>query len=305
MGLCPLSLSPLWQDGALSSPDALPAASSLPDPAVAVAHGWIGVRRPLAADRPGRARRSGGRGNHREHQPSYLDDLRLYLPDGSGGFHVRQTGDLHPFATRDVPARGFVFRIDFPDATPQTLYLRVQTSSTSLVLPHAAAQCLFSRHDRPVVGLPACAFRGVLHRGGPCPDPGRPAVSGIRSCPDGDPLASGAGRQPVHCRGLRYRPGVLPDCRPLGTGRIAGALTGIFTAFREARCLRCWRSILVYSNGCAMSNVSATKPWPAHSKRTSNAMPPGWRGGRPRVPTHWPASNSTLPPVGYAVPRET
>lgn len=91
-----------------------------------------------------------------EIQPHYLDDLRLYLPDGSGGFHVRETGDLHPFVTRDVPARGFVFSIDFPAPAPQTLYLRVQTTSTSLVLPRAfvpAAHAVAQTTDYLLLGF--------------------------------------------------------------------------------------------------------------------------------------------------------
>jgi signal transduction histidine kinase len=72
-----------------------------------------------------------------EVMPPYLDDLQLYLPNGTGGFTLSQSGDTHPFAARDIPARGFVFRVPFPDQTAQTLYLRVQTTSTSLVILRA------------------------------------------------------------------------------------------------------------------------------------------------------------------------
>lgn len=65
--------------------------------------------------------------------PPYLDDLQLFIPDGRGGFELRRSGDTHPFSSRDVPARGFVFRLIFNDAAPQTFYLRVATTSTSLV----------------------------------------------------------------------------------------------------------------------------------------------------------------------------
>lgn len=73
-----------------------------------------------------------------EIQPPYLDDVQLYLPDGSGGFHRRQTGDRYLFGTRDIPTRGFVFRVAFPSPAAQTLYLRVETTSTSLVLPRVS-----------------------------------------------------------------------------------------------------------------------------------------------------------------------
>lgn len=72
-----------------------------------------------------------------EIQPPYLDDLQLYLPDGAGGFQMRRSGDTHPFTLRDVPGRGFVFRVIFADSTPKTVYLRVETTSTSLVLLRA------------------------------------------------------------------------------------------------------------------------------------------------------------------------
>lgn len=75
-----------------------------------------------------------------EVQPPYLDDLQLYVPDGHGGYVLRQSGDRHPFSSRDVPARSFVFRFDLPDDGAHTVYLRVQTSSTSLVVLRAFRQ---------------------------------------------------------------------------------------------------------------------------------------------------------------------
>lgn len=72
-------------------------------------------------------------------QPPYLDDLQLYQPDGRGGFHLRRTGDIYNFDSRDLPTRGFVFNIDFATTQPQVLYLRVETTSSSLVLPRVFA----------------------------------------------------------------------------------------------------------------------------------------------------------------------
>ncbi len=91
-----------------------------------------------------------------EIQPPYLDDLRLYVPDGDGGFDVRQAGDRWPLAARDLPVRGFVFRILFPEAKAQTVYLRVATTSTSLVLPKAYAPGEYvgdSAHETLFLGL--------------------------------------------------------------------------------------------------------------------------------------------------------
>ncbi len=74
-----------------------------------------------------------------EVQPPYLDDLRLYIPiadapDALDGYREIRTGDTRPFSERPIPARTFVFPIDFPDAAPQTLYLRIATSSSSVAV---------------------------------------------------------------------------------------------------------------------------------------------------------------------------
>ncbi len=70
-----------------------------------------------------------------EAQPSYLDDVRIFVPKPGrpGDFVQKVAGDTHPFKAREVPARNFVFVIDFPDSKPQTLYLRLETSSSSLL----------------------------------------------------------------------------------------------------------------------------------------------------------------------------
>ena len=74
-----------------------------------------------------------------EAQPSYLDDIRLYLPRAGepGAFTEKVSGDLHPFGSRELPGRNFVFYVHFADAQPQTLYLRLQTSSSSFLLLRA------------------------------------------------------------------------------------------------------------------------------------------------------------------------
>lgn len=69
--------------------------------------------------------------------PPYLDDLRLFTPDGEGGYRLRRGGDLLPMSARELPSRSFVFRIDFNEDAAQTLYLRVATSSTSLIVLRA------------------------------------------------------------------------------------------------------------------------------------------------------------------------
>ena len=70
-----------------------------------------------------------------EIHPSYLKDLRLYeaVDHGSGRFRVRYTGNSLPFSSREFAYRGFAFRIAFADARPRTFYLRLQTTSSSIV----------------------------------------------------------------------------------------------------------------------------------------------------------------------------
>ena len=71
-----------------------------------------------------------------EIQPPTIDDLRLYLPhpERPGQFEVRQSGDLLPYADRDFHHRAFVERIFFASNAPKTVYLRVQTKGTALVV---------------------------------------------------------------------------------------------------------------------------------------------------------------------------
>ncbi|NEX22787.1 hypothetical protein G3480_21195 [Thiorhodococcus mannitoliphagus] len=70
-------------------------------------------------------------------QPPFLDDLRLYLPRQPDappdGFALREGGDRLAFAAREYPYRAFAYEVIFPDDQPLTLYLRLQTTSSSWV----------------------------------------------------------------------------------------------------------------------------------------------------------------------------
>ncbi|MBS4098732.1 MAG: sensor histidine kinase [Sulfuricella sp.] len=70
-----------------------------------------------------------------EVQPPFLDDLRLYEPvaEAPGSFNERRGGDRLPFSAREEPHRSFVFKLQMDDTLPHTLYLRLQTTSSSLV----------------------------------------------------------------------------------------------------------------------------------------------------------------------------
>ena len=66
-----------------------------------------------------------------QHFPNthYLD---LYTP-GSGGFERHLGGNLRPAAERDLPHQRTLFRLNLPPGETQTLYLRLQTASASLL----------------------------------------------------------------------------------------------------------------------------------------------------------------------------
>lgn len=79
-----------------------------------------------------------------ELQPPYVDDVQIYLsqPSGEHAFDVRRGGDLQPHTLKEFPYRGFVYRVDFADERPRVTYVRLQTTSSSVLIvkawePHA------------------------------------------------------------------------------------------------------------------------------------------------------------------------
>lgn len=77
--------------------------------------------------------------------PPILDDVRLYSPDlrHPEGFLERWQGDRLPFTSREINYRGFVFRMPEAAPGPQTLYLRVSSTSSSMVLMRFATPANF------------------------------------------------------------------------------------------------------------------------------------------------------------------
>jgi signal transduction histidine kinase len=59
----------------------------------------------------------------------YINDLRLYSRSASG-FTVAQAGDQYAFAGRALKSGFPAFELAFPDASPQTFYLRMDTDSS-------------------------------------------------------------------------------------------------------------------------------------------------------------------------------
>ncbi len=62
--------------------------------------------------------------------PTYLDSLTLYAPDGAGGWTTRQSGDTIALDQR-LPTAALAFEIR-PES-PTTYYLRLKTTSTSMI----------------------------------------------------------------------------------------------------------------------------------------------------------------------------
>ena len=69
--------------------------------------------------------------------PPYLEDLRLYEPDPArpGSYIERRAGGALHFDQREVDYRGHVFKLHHADDGRRTYYLRLATTSTSIVVP--------------------------------------------------------------------------------------------------------------------------------------------------------------------------
>jgi signal transduction histidine kinase len=56
-----------------------------------------------------------------------LDHVELYVPDDTGGYTAHVTGDAHPFDTREIPERHFIFSLTVPD-TVLVLHMRLESN---------------------------------------------------------------------------------------------------------------------------------------------------------------------------------
>ncbi len=61
---------------------------------------------------------------------SLIDKITLYLPDGSGGFSIKQTGDHVAFSQRDIAYRNFLFKLPMHQGEERTYYLQLQTEGS-------------------------------------------------------------------------------------------------------------------------------------------------------------------------------
>lgn len=99
-----------------------------------------------------------------EIHPSYLDDIRLYQPDPHrpGQFTEQRAGDTLPFSSREIPYRSFVLPVEFPDQQPLTLYLRLETSSSSLLILRQWSPADFHASEAGEYGLLGIYYGVVL-----------------------------------------------------------------------------------------------------------------------------------------------
>jgi signal transduction histidine kinase len=66
-------------------------------------------------------------------RPAYLDDVRLYIPDGKGGYQEQRAGDMLPVDARATPSLNPAFSFGLA-AGENVLYLRIRTTSTLAAL---------------------------------------------------------------------------------------------------------------------------------------------------------------------------
>lgn len=62
-----------------------------------------------------------------------LDSIELFSPQAGGRYARHVMGDYLPFSEREVKYRTFLKRLDMPDTAARVYYLRVRTSSTTIV----------------------------------------------------------------------------------------------------------------------------------------------------------------------------
>lgn len=103
-----------------------------------------------------------------EIQPPYVDDVQIYLSQPAGGapFDVRRGGDLQPQSVKEFPYRGFVHHVVFADAHPRIAYVRLQTTSSSVLIVKAWEPARFrasiSREYLLLGGLLGLVLTGLI-----------------------------------------------------------------------------------------------------------------------------------------------
>ncbi|MCA9922488.1 MAG: PAS domain S-box protein [Anaerolineales bacterium] len=85
------------------------------------------------------------------------DDVTIYVPaPDSTTFETRQSGSLHPFATRDIPDHNIVFKLPLATGETQTIYVRLENKlpiSIPLTIWSPADFSTHSHRDQLVVAM--------------------------------------------------------------------------------------------------------------------------------------------------------
>jgi signal transduction histidine kinase len=68
-----------------------------------------------------------------EIRPPFLDDVRLFSPRTDGGFDEKVAGDRLPFSSREIPHYGLALSIPPLPPAGSTFYIRLQTTSSSVM----------------------------------------------------------------------------------------------------------------------------------------------------------------------------
>ena len=96
-----------------------------------------------------------------EIRPPFLDDVRLFSPRDGGGFEEKVTGDRLPLSTREVPHLGLALSIPALPAEGRTFYIRLQTTSSSVMaLRHWTAEAFTQAKTQEAAALGL--YYGVL-----------------------------------------------------------------------------------------------------------------------------------------------
>lgn len=87
-------------------------------------------------------------------RPTYLDDLRFYVPQsiaaghtsdpGPSGYALYRQGDLLPLSAREYPVRGFAVPLAMNQGQASMIIVRLETTSTGLFIPRVQSASEFA-----------------------------------------------------------------------------------------------------------------------------------------------------------------
>ncbi len=93
---------------------------------------------------------------------SLIDDIRLYLPQGSNDYVEKKSGRLYPRESQDYNNRHFNFRVNLPPKAREVCYLRVMSKDSLPVPLELWSHSSFIREDRSDQFLMGCYYGIIL-----------------------------------------------------------------------------------------------------------------------------------------------